>query len=148
MVKKETSRRLTDYLHDYWKLKKAKAAFPKFEDINIDDIDLEYRNDCFLIEIEPKVTLNITKMIFLGKNLNTEFKQDKSGVHIKNLVVRFLETPLDHYNKVIESKKPLIQNVEIPSKEDPNLMYRQILLPLGNAEKGDVRGILGGMRYK
>jgi hypothetical protein len=145
---KQDNRRLTDYLQDYWKSKKDGRAFPEFGDINIDEIDKQYVKDCFLIEIIPTISMNITKTAYLGKNLNSEFKKDPSGVHIKNLIVRFLETPMDAYNKVLQTKKPLIQNVEIPNKESAVLMYRQVLLPLGDAKKGDVKGILGGMRYK
>lgn len=148
MTREFPVRRLTDYLQDYWKSKAEGADFPTFASIDMKEIDRNFVNDCFLIELIPTVTMNISKTVFLGKNLNSEFKKDESGVHIKNLVFRFLETPLDAYTKVIESKKPLIQNVELPSCENPTISYRQILLPLGDATKGDVKGILGGMRYK
>lgn len=141
-------RRLTDYLQEYWKSKAEGAAFPTLSSIDVKELDRNFVNDCFLIELVPTVTMNISKMVFLGKNLNRDFKKDESGVHIKNVIVRFLETPMDAYSKVIESKKPLIQNVELPSKDRPTIMYRQILLPLGDAAKEDVKGIFGGMRYK
>ncbi len=145
---KNETRRLTDYLTDYWKGKRGSRGFPELKEIDVDELESKFAKDVFLIEIVPTVTMNITKTLYLGKNLNSEFKKDSSGVHIKNLVVRFLETPMDAYNKVIESKKPLEQNIEIPCKEIADLCYRQILLPLGDSEKGEVKGILGGMRYK
>ena len=141
-------RRLTDYLNEYWDSKRNGHDFPDLKDIKMEEMDAKFAKDCFLIEVIPTVTMSVTKTLYLGKNLNSEFKKDSSGVHIKNLVVRFLETPMDAYNKVIETKKPLEQNIEIPCKETAVLMYRQILLPLGDAQKGEVNGILGGMRYK
>ncbi|MDA0781294.1 MAG: PAS domain-containing protein [Rickettsiales bacterium] len=141
-------RRLTDYLKEYWDEKRGKRNFPELKEIDINEFDVQFSKDIFLIELVPTITMNIAKTIYLGKNLNTEFKKDSSGVHIKNLIVRFLETPMDAYNKVVETKKPLIHNIEIPCKEIATLCYRQILLPLGDAEKGDIKGILGGMRYK
>ena len=145
---KEDNRRLTDYLTDYWNEKRGKKAFPELSDIDIEEFEPKFARDSFLIELIPTVTMNITKTLYLGSNLNSEFKKDSSGVHIKNLVVRFLETPMDAYNKVVETKKPLEQNIEIPCKEIADLRYRQILLPLGDADKEEVKGILGGMRYK
>jgi hypothetical protein len=117
------TRRLTDYLHDYWQSKADGAAFPTFDSIDMKEIDRNFVNDCFLIQLVPTVTMNISKMVFLGKNLNTDFKKDESGVHIKNVIVRFLETPMDSYAKVIESKKPLIQNIDSRS----NLVLRKLL---------------------
>lgn len=148
MEPQPNSKRLTDYLRHYWDEKRGKKDFPALEDMDIQDLSSDFRRDCFLLEIIPTVTRFSVRTLFAGENLREEYVKDDSGVHIRHLVLRFLETPGQHYETVCKTRKPLEQNIELPGREGTLIRYRQILMPVGDPETKAVTGILGGMRYK
>jgi hypothetical protein len=142
------ARRLTDQLQDYWDELRGSRNFPEKSDVNIKNLDKTIQNDCFIADVTPSVSKHNIKLDYLGNNLNSKYEQDEHGIYIRNLVVTFLETPRETYEKVIASKQPLMQSDEIDLNNGQKLKYRQILLPLGSNKDGEVTAILGGMRYK
>jgi hypothetical protein len=140
-------RRLTEVLEDYWNEKKQGREFPSLGDIDINDLPPEIRQDCFILEVNPSPTgSNNYAIQYLGDNLNSKYMEN-SGVYIKHVIVRFLETPADHYLHVIESKEPYSQNVELERQDGGRIKYRQIFLPLGPDDDKPITAILGGMRF-
>lgn len=139
--------RITDILEDYWNEKRGKNPFPSIEQINMDELDIAVQDRSFLIHIEPIITKYVCNFQFLGKKISEGYEKDKSGKYIKHIVIGFLETPNDFYDKVIQTKKPLKTEEVYEGKGGAVLKYRQILLPLGDEKGKPINGILGGMRF-
>jgi hypothetical protein len=142
-------KRLTDILFKHWNKVRGERMFPAQTDI--DEFELKQLgvwDDIFIVEIYPLVQSNGYRFVYTGKNLSKDFIRDPSGKFIKNVVTGFLDSSASMYDMVYEHKRPLQEEEEYTSPETGStIKYRQILLPLGLSDEGDVNAIIGGMRF-
>lgn len=142
-------KRITDILFKHWNKARGDRLFPSKSDI--DEFALKNDgifDDVFIIEVFPLVQSNGYRFIYTGENLGSEFTKDASGKFVKNIVTGFLDRSSDKYNIVSEQKRPL-QEEEVYTSPDTGatIKYRQILLPLGPNDDGEIDTIIGGMRF-
>lgn len=140
-------RRLTDVLLERWEEVRGNKRFPSLGDIDESILRREgVWDDSFIIEVFPLVIKSGYRIKYIGKNLGEKFELNNSGKFVKNLVLSFLETSSEKYEKVLHKQKPVIEEAEIKGRDGfDGIKYRQILLPLGDGEK--ITHILGGMRF-
>ncbi len=134
-------------LLEYWEGVKGNEKFPSLGDIDENILRREgVWDDAFIIEVFPLVIKSGYRIKYTGKNLGEKFELNNSGKFVKNLVLSFLETSSEKYEKVLQKQKPVIEEAEIKGRDGfDGIKYRQILLPLGDGEK--INHILGGMRF-
>lgn len=140
----EKRQRVTDILNDYWEELRGNKAYPSIDEIDKNKL-AEVWEDTFLIEVFPLVMGSGYRFLHKGKNIGDDYHSE-AGKYIKNLVIGFLDNASDRYEKVIKEQKPLREE-NIFETDNTKLKYRQILLPLGNSDKGEITGIIGGMRF-
>jgi hypothetical protein len=142
-------KRITDILFTHWNKVRGERMFPAKEDINEFELkQLGVWDDIFIVEIFPLVQSNGYRFLYTGKNLANEFMKDPSGKFVKNVVTGFLDSSTDKYDLVSEQKRPLQEEEDYTSPENGmKIKYRQILLPLGLSDDGEVNAIIGGMRF-
>lgn len=142
-------KRLTDVLFKHWNHVRGNRLFPSRKDI--DEFFLQKEgvwDDVFIIEVYPLVQSNGYRPLYTGKNVGKNATKDGSGKFIKNMVTGFMELSIDKYNMVAEQKRPLQEEEVYTSPETGvTIKYRQILLPLGPDDDGEIDAIIGGMRY-
>lgn len=142
-------KRITDILFKHWNKARGERMFPAREDIDEFAIKQDgIWDDVFIIDVFPMIQSNGYRFSYTGANLNKDYFKDGSGKFVKNIVVGFLESSNSKYDSVFEQKRPLQEEEEYTSSETGiTIKYRQILLPLGRSDEGDVTSIIGGMRF-
>lgn len=133
-------RRLTHRLVGYWERVRAGRIMPSETDINPDDL-AELWDDCFLVHTSD-LKMEDYNYIYLGVNIAHMYQDGVKG-------------DLEHFNasklsksfqKVIDTKKPVLEEGGIVNASGRTVLFRQCLLPLG--KNNEVEAILGGIRYK
>lgn len=134
-------RRITEQLLLYWDSLRRGRVMPSREMVNANDLGRLW-DDCLMIRIcNDDSKAHIYE--YIGDNIQGMFGGD---VH-KGDALPFSDMLDKHYEKVVQSKKPLVQESCFDNLKGEKICYRQILLPLSE-NGGDVDFILGGMRYK
>ncbi len=137
-------RRITLRMLSYWERLRGVRPMPTEEDIDPDDLH-DLWDSCFLLHVKDldKPDYNYT---YLGddiaKTLHGETKPGtESGYNTEQ--IKYL---IRNYAQVVDSGKPMLEEGEFKNTAQEVVKYRQCLLPLG--EGGQVRAILGGVRFK
>lgn len=137
-------RRLTVRLFSYWEKLRGSRIMPTEEDIDPDHIEdlWEY---CFLIHTKDldKTDYNYT---YIGDSILEAYRGGLSQNDVNGLISPNAEWMAESYKKIVESKKPIIDEGEFLNYNNQIVKYRQCLLPLGEGD--EVKAIFGGMRYK
>jgi len=135
-------RRITEQLILYWQKLRLDRAYPDIGDIKKDDLD-ELWDDCFIIEFEYINSALTHTFNFIGDNIS-----DIAGKNVpKEQILSFIGNNLaSQYERVLETKRPLIEEAEFKNLNNKVIKYRQILLPVGS--DSSITHILGGVRFK
>jgi hypothetical protein len=139
-------RRITDVLYNHWDSARAGKLFPAYEDIKPEQLKHVWE-DAFVLKVMPLITGYGFSVVHQGKNFGDDFIRHSTGFYIKNMITGFFETASDLYKKVVESQEPYRSEEIYTAESGEQLKYRQIILPLGDAESGKVTHIIGGMRF-
>jgi hypothetical protein len=148
MKKTHKNLRLTDYLQEFWDISRGEKTFPSLDCIREKDIDESLIEDVFILLVHYQSNDHYFSTTHLGKNI-LKLHVDPIDVDNKDVAVKnFLEAYKKHFDRVVTSRRPIIQNIEVHQGIKKVLKYRQILLPVGDAFDKPINAILGGMRYK
>lgn len=136
-------RRITLRLLSYWERKRKGRAMPCENEINPADIaDLwEY---CFLVHTRD-LHVEGLQFTYLGKAIEEIYRSGLSDDDSRGTIFPHVEELAAGYNEVINEVKPHISEGELINPHGDRLLYRQVLLPLGEA--GKVDAIFGGLRF-
>ena len=141
------SRRITTILKDYWEYTKHTRPFPTAGEVQKADLE-EIWDNCFLVKADNScVRPEDYEYIYLGKNVITAFGEDLTGMHIEDMHVPEASHLAEEYEKVLATKLPVYDSGELHLENGKTVLYRQILLPLG--QNGiTITSIIGGISYK
>lgn len=139
----EPQARLTDVLKNYWDEKKGSNPYPAESDINSDDLKDIWEN-CFLAEVKGN---NKFRYSYLGESIIEAYGDNLEGEEVVEDLL-YPESPgvVAKFSEVLEAKEPLYFDGAFINKNNMDIKFRKILLPLG--KDGKITYIIGGMRWK
>lgn len=137
-------RRITLRLLGYWEKLRGERMMPTEQDIDPDDLD-DLWDNCMLVHTSDieKSDYNYT---YMGEALKDIYKEGVSDTEQGALSALNAGALKSGCQKVIDTKKPLIDEGEFANLHNEIVKYRLCLLPLGEAD--DVQAVFGGMRFK
>lgn len=137
-------RRITLRLMAYWEKMRRGNPMPTEADIDPDDLQ-DLWDYCFLIHVKDldKPDYNYT---YLGKAIHDAYQGALSGDEGADIASPNASKLAHSYNKLIETRSPLLEEGEFTNMHNDLVKYRQCLLPLGEGQRVDA--IFGGMRFK
>ncbi len=143
-----TRNRLTDILLDYWEEVRGDRRYPPFDEFDKKKLGSVWDN-VFIISVTYLTggTHPVFHNEYIGKNLDHEWLKNNSGKYVRELVVGMLDSVYEKYNNIINGCEPLYEENAFQNKEGKALKYRQVLLPFGDHDAGEVTHIVGGMRF-
>jgi len=148
MEKPKKSLRLTDYLEEFWNMHRGDRRFPSLDSIVDEYIDEKTQDDVFIIDVIHQSHNHHFATRYMGENVQKLHEDVTDRENAEKAINNFIEAYKQHFERVITSRRPIVQNIEIHQGINKVLKYRQILLPLGDSDNEPINAILGGMRYK
>ncbi len=139
-------RRLTLRLLRYWHELRGVRAMPEENDIDPDELGGDW-GFCFLLQSRDIANIQDYNFTYLGDNIRNAYFDNTIDEHNEFLVGPNAYRLGTHFSRVVETAAPVIDEGEFITLHGRRVLYRQALLPLGNADKG-VEAIFGGMNYK
>lgn len=138
-----TEQRITDSLRTYWESLQEGRKFPSENDIDSDDITEIWEN-CFLVRVDSSEKFAYE---FWGKSIIEAYADDNVGEQVIEDQL-YPESPgiIDKFQEVIEAQEPIFYEGAFINKNNADIKFRKILLPLG--KDGVITHIIGGMRWK
>ena len=145
----EPERRITDRLIQYWQQIKGDDVLPSAGRVDSDEMG-DMWEDCFVIEIRPNPALAgdfAYSYSYVGRDIHEFLTPENGEVERENLLTVPFDKLSAFYEEMLMTKLPIVEEVEDQPYEGGVMKYRQCLCPLGTPD-GQIRGIIGGMRYK
>lgn len=135
--------RITDALKKYWETQKGERKFPSEKDIIATDIESIWEN-CFLVRVDGAGKFAYE---FLGESIIEAYADNSIGEDVVEDQL-YPENPgiISKFNEVVQTAEPLFYEGVFINKNNVDIKFRKILLPLG--EDGKVKHLIGGMRWK
>lgn len=139
------SKRITDRLKEYWEAKLVgNADIPDSNSINADEIR-DIWDWCYLAH--PHVNDGEYYYDYVGNQLVQALGETQTANMIEALVYPPTSRVVQKYGQVLHTKLPMFDDGVFFNKDNLEIRYRQLLVPLGNSE-GEATHIMGGMRWK
>jgi hypothetical protein len=140
----QLERRINVRLVAYWERIRAGRAMPGENDVDPEDL-ADLWDYCFLVQVRDlkKADYNYT---YLGSAIVEAYRSGLSAETPDSVVSLNANRLASNYTRVIEERRPVIDEGEFLNARNDTVKYRQCLLPLGHGEV--VESILGGMRFK
>lgn len=137
-----SEQRITDELKAYWDRLRGSNPFPAEDQIDAAELHSIWQN-CFLVKFEA----DHFAYEFLGESIIEAYADDTVGEDIIEDQL-YPENPgiLNKFREVVMLKEPVYYEGAFINKDNLDIKFRKILLPLGN--NNQVQYILGGMRWK
>lgn len=137
-------RRLTLRLISYWERVRADKVMPSENDIDPEEL-ADLWDYCFLVQVRD-LAKNDYNYTYLGSAIVEAYRAGLSREDPSGIVAPNANKLAHNYARVINEKKPVLEEGEFYNLHGDLVKYRQCLLPLGYTEKVDA--IFGGMRFK
>ena len=138
--------RLSIRLLDYWDNIRGTRLFPSETLIDYEAI-LNLWDSCYLIQVNDLNNRNKVDFTYLGKNIIESYHTNLSEGDMVDLISPKSSRIMQHFQLVIEEKKPVLQSGEFLSRKGNNIKFRQCMLPLGEADD-HVEAIFGCVGFK
>lgn len=140
--------RITDKLRDYWNELRGSRAYPSEREIDPRALDSIWPA-CFLIDIRKE---DDSQMHFhyeyLGDELLHAYGEDIGKEQVSVLIAPNKQRMIDKIHEVVKTGEPLEDESEFVNVNSVLIKYRKIFLPLGDADKGEVNYVFGGIRWR
>lgn len=136
--------RITDLLKEYWESKKGTNPYPSEADIDDSEIGESWES-CFLVEVVDGGKK--FRYEYLGNQIVEAYGDDLEGQEIVEDLL-YPESPdtTVKFRETMQGCLPLEYEGAFINKNNMDIKFRKILLPLGSG--GKVNYILGGMRWR
>ncbi len=139
-------RRLTVRIIRYWNECRGMRTMPEENDIDPDALGADW-DYCFLLQVRDLVNVQDYNFTYLGTRIAQAYFDTALDQYNEFVVGPNASCLSHHFKQVIETEAPLIDNGEFMTIHANRVLYRQVLLPLGNEDAGVV-SIFGAMNYK
>lgn len=139
-------RRLGVRLFRYWQEKRGVRTMPEECDIDPEELgpDWDY---CFLLQSRDIENIQDYNFTYLGPKILGAYFDKSIDDHNQHMVGPNAYRLSSHFRRVLETQAPVLDEGEFTTMHGRIIMFRQVLLPLGNVDKG-IEAIFGGMNYK
>lgn len=147
-------RRLSLRLLRYWQEKRGTRALATENDIDPEELggDWEY---CFLLQARDIANVQDYNFTYLGERILKAYFDKAIDEHNQFMVGPNAFRLSGHFARVIDTKAPVLDEGEFQTLHGRRVLYRQVLLPLGDSEPDadrdpdtEVAAIFGAMNYK
>lgn len=144
MIEQGFERRINVRLVAYWERIRAGREMPSENDIDPEDL-ADLWDYCFLIQVRDlaKDDYNYT---YLGAAIVEAYRNGLSQDDPGKVVSLNANTLAPNYTRVIDTRRPVMDEGEFLNPHGDTVKFRQCLLPLGHGNT--VESIFGGMRFK
>ena len=139
-------RRLGLRLLRYWNEKRGQRAMPVENDIDPEELSTDW-DFCFLLQARDVANIQDYNFTYLGENIMKAYFDKSLDAHNQFMVGPNAFRLSTHFSRVLDSKEPVMDEGEFATVQGRKVLYRQVLLPLGQ-EDDSVDAIFGAMNYK
>jgi hypothetical protein len=139
-------RRLSLRLMRYWSEKSGLRPMAVENDIDPEELGEDW-GYCFLLQARDVANIQDYNFTYLGENIMKAYFDTSLDAHNQFMVGPNAFRLSAHFTKVLETKAPVLDEGEFATVQGRRVLYRQVLLPLGQTD-GVVEAIFGGMNYK
>ena len=139
-------RRLTVRLLRYWNELRGIRPMPHENDIDPDELGEDW-DRCFLMQVRDIANVQDYNFTYLGKRILRAYRDGALDEYNSHLVGPNANCLSKHFLHVIDREAPVYDEGELHTLNGRRLLFRQLLLPLGDENKG-VESIFGGVNYK
>jgi hypothetical protein len=137
---------LTQRLIAYWQQKRGRRPMPEENDIDPDELAADW-DYCFLLQSRDIFNIQDYNFTYLGAGIKQAYFDNLFDEHNEFLIGPNAYHLSKHFNKVLHTKAPVMDEGEFCTLQGRCIRFRQVLLPLGDAQ-GNVLAIFGGMSHK
>jgi hypothetical protein len=141
--------RINEYLHSYWDSKRQSQACPTESQIEPQEL-AEIWDSCFLVRYNVGHDEDSAfTYLYLGTALLEAYGGDDASARdiCTRLIFPSSMSLVHKFKEIIKTGKPTEEESEFLNIKKLLVKYRSTMLPLTD-EKGQVRYILGGMKWK
>ena len=138
-------RRLSLRLMRYWHEKRGTRAMPIENDIDPEALGADW-DFCFLLQSRDVANIQDYNFTYLGESIMKAYFDKSLDAHNQFMVGPNAFRLSTHFSRAIDTKAPVLDEGEFATVQGRRVLYRQVLLPLGQADV--VEAIFGGMNYK
>lgn len=139
-------RRLSLRLVRYWNEKRGTRALPVENDIDPEELGADW-DYCFLLQARDVANIQDYNFTYLGSKILSAYFDKSIDDHNQFMVGPNAYSLSTHFSNALASRAPVIDEGEFKTLHGHTVLYRQVLLPLGEEGK-PVEAIFGGMNYK
>jgi hypothetical protein len=139
-------RRLSLRLLRYWNEKRGAREMPVENDIDPEELGEDW-DFCFLLQSRDVSNIQDYNFTYLGNKILRAYFDKSLDEHNQFMVGPNAYKLSSQFSKVIEARSPALLAGEFFTIQGQQVLYRQILLPLGGPS-GKVEAVFGGMNYK
>jgi hypothetical protein len=139
-------RRLSLRLLRYWQEKCNGRPMAVENDIDPEELgpDWDY---CFLLQARDVANIQDYNFTYLGQKIMGAYFDKAIDEHNQFMVGPNAFRLSGHFSRVLETKTPVVDEGEFETLHGRRVLYRQVLLPLGESAESVV-AIFGAMNYK
>lgn len=138
-------RRLGLRLLRYWQEKRGVRMMAVENDIDPEELGQDWEF-CFLLQSRDVANIQDYNFTYLGTKIMNAYFDKAIDAHNQFMVGPNAFRLSKHFARVLETKAPVLDEGEFETLHGRHVLYRQVLLPLGEGD--DVDAIFGGMNYK
>ncbi|MBX9727190.1 MAG: PAS domain-containing protein [Rickettsiales bacterium] len=139
-------RRLGLRLLRYWQEKRGLRVLPIENDIDPEELGQDW-DYCFLLQSRDVANIEDYNFTYLGNKIMKAYFDKRIDEHNQFMVGPNAFRLSKHFTQVLDTKQPVLDEGEFETLHGRRVLYRQVLLPLGDLDKG-IEAIFGGMNYK
>jgi hypothetical protein len=139
-------RRLTLRLFRYWQELRGMRNMPVETDIDPEELGEDW-DHCFLLQSRDVANIQDYNFTYLGSNIMHAYFDRELDEHNEFMVGPNAYRLSTHFDRVLETRAPVLDEGEFLTVQGRRVLFRQVLLPLGTEDKG-IEAIFGGMNCK
>ncbi|MAR56814.1 MAG: hypothetical protein CMM93_06495 [Rickettsiales bacterium] len=142
----QNKKRIDEKLTAYWNNLKAGRPFPLENEIAPEELK-DIWDSCLLVRRDEDDAVTF-KYIYLGPKLVEAYGAQSTDKEVcETLAYPANDLLIQKFNRVVETKEPLQEDIEFTNQSVMLIKSRTCLLPLGNDSTEEVSYIIGGMRW-